>query len=367
MEEKNQFVSEIKRKKNKNNKIHKKSYHIIILCLIIINILLILIIFLLFKKLKKNSNNQRIFEYRSDKLEENNKKNQIHISMALDNNFVYPTLVSMTSALENNNKKNNIIIYHLLLSYDFDKKNIKIFDSLKSKYDVKIHYYIIPDIFKNFRGWSGGTNTIYNKLLIPLIFHDLERIIFLDSDTLIFKDLYEMYNLPFKDNYILGYPFHDSYKVDKFAKNITYYINGGVLLFNIEKIRNDNKDIELIRFTYENNSQLWFLEQDTINIVFYQKVGLLPLKYGIYMYGNMTTFEKSVQNRIKFKLNKEEVINAIKDPSIVHFSCCNPKIWKRFSSNEFGDDSICKRFHDDFYHYAKMTNYFSDIYMKYME
>ena len=60
----------------------------------------------------------------------------------------------------------------------------------------------------------------------------LERIIYLDADTLIFKDLLEMYNLPFNDNYALGYPFHDVHKIDKFVKNATYYINGGVILFS---------------------------------------------------------------------------------------------------------------------------------------
>ena len=36
-----------------------------------------------------------------------------------------------------------------------------------------------------------------------MIFPDFDRIIFLDSDTLIFKDIAEMYYLPFNDNYIL--------------------------------------------------------------------------------------------------------------------------------------------------------------------
>ena len=203
-------------------------------------------------------------------------------------------------------------------------------------------------------------------MLLSLIMYDLDRIIYLDADTLIFKDLYEMFSLPFNDNYVLGYPFHDVYKIDKYVKNATYYVNGGVLLFNIEKIRKDNKDIELIKFTLKNNANLWFLEQDSINVVFYKKVGILPLKYGIYMYGTVDSFEKSIQIRIRFKLNREEVIEAIKDPSLVHFSCCNPKVWYRGSQNEFGVNSICERFHNDFYYYANKTEYFSEISKKYL-
>jgi hypothetical protein len=53
--------------------------------------------------------------------------------MSLDNNIIYPTLVSMVSALENNNNKKNILSYNLLLSNDFNKENIQIFESFSFK------------------------------------------------------------------------------------------------------------------------------------------------------------------------------------------------------------------------------------------
>ena len=286
--------------------------------------------------------------------------------MSIDNNGLFPSLISMTSALENNNKTNNILVYHLLLSYNFDKDLIKTFETLKNKYEVKINYYIIPNIFKNCRSWTDGTITIYYKLLLPLIMDDLERIIFLDADTLVFKDLLEMYNLPFNDNYILGFPFHSADKIDKFVKGAKYYINIGVVLFNLKKIRNDNKEMEIIRFSIENNNFLYFPEQDGLNIVFFKKIGILPLEYGIYMYGNIDIFEKRIKNEIRFELNKTEVINAINNPSIVHFSCCYPKIWHKQSKNYFGIDSICERFHKEFYYYANKTYNFSDIYKAYI-
>ena len=318
-----------------------------------------------FLKHYDKSNHFRLFQTRADPIPIN--KNQIHIAMAIDNRFIYPTLVSMASGLYNNNKEKNVIVYHLLFSNDFNSENYQKFESLKKRYDFSLNYYIIPSIFKDYRKWVGGTQTVYYKILLPLIFHDLERIIYLDADTLIFKDLYEMYNLPFNGNYVLGYPFHDSNKIDKFVKKAVYYINGGVILFNNKKIREDNKDLELFKFTREKNHELWFLEQDSINVVFFEKVGILPLKYGIYMYGNIDSFERSIQIRIRFKLNRTEVIDAINDPSLVHLSCCNPKVWSRSSNNEFGVHEICKRFHDEFYFYAKKTDYYDKIYKQYME
>ena len=309
---------------------------------------------------------KRLFLFKEDIIENFN-KNQIHISMAIDNNYTYPTLVSMTSILENNNKDKNIIIFHMLLSYNYNKSYIEIFESLKNNYEVKINYYLIPNIFQNLRTWSSQTYTVYFKILLPLILPDLKRIIYIDSDTLTFKDLLEMFILPFNDNYVLGYPFQDVQKIDRFVKNAKTYINGGVLLFNIEKIRKENKDIELLKFTFENNADLWFLEQDSINVVFFQKIGLLPLKYGIYLYGDMKTYENYYEKRLRIKLNKDELKNAMDDPSLVHLSCCNPKVWNKNSRNDFGMTSICDKFRKDFYFYANKTKYYNEIYNKYMK
>ena len=289
-------------------------------------------------------------------------KTEIHISMSLDNNGVYPTLVSMTSALENNNNTKNILVYYLLLSHDFNVTNLEIFESLKYHYDFKMKYFFIPNIFTDMDKWRES-DTIYYKLLIPLMFPELEKMIFLDGDTLIFKDISEMYNLPFNGNYVLGYPFHTPYIIDKLGINSKYYINGRVILLNIPEIRKYNKDIELLKYTADNNKKVLFLEQDTLNYVFHGKIGFLPLKYGIYLYGNFTSY---IEN-LRVSLNMTELKNAIDDPSIVHFCCCNPKIWNKTTEHERGFNHICKRYQKKFYYYANKTDYYFDIYSKYMK
>ena len=78
---------------------------------------------------KKSPTRKRLFQVKSDPIPKG--KNQIHIAMAIDNHFVYPTLVSMASGLYNNNDKENVIVYHLLFSHNFNKDNFEVFDSLK--------------------------------------------------------------------------------------------------------------------------------------------------------------------------------------------------------------------------------------------
>ena len=342
----------------------------IILLLIIILSFQIIILNIGFDKSKKTNNKkikERLFLFKEDK---NNSKDtnkfKIHIVMSIDNNGIYISLVSMTSALENNNKEKNILIYHLLLSHDFNKKKIEYFESLKEKYDFRINYYIIPNIFNKYKKWRYSS-TIYFKLLIPLIFPDYERIIFLDADTLIFKDISEMFNLPFNDNYVLGYPFHTPWMVTINGKHPKIYINSGVLLININKIRKDYKDIELIQFTLKNSEKLFFPEQDGMNYIFHEKIGLLPLKYGIYLYGNITEYQKEYSYKLNIKLDLKELEKAIEDPSIVHLCCCNPKVWYNSTKHENHFHHICKRFQNEFYFYANKTKFYDTIYNNYMK
>ena len=312
-----------------------------------------------------NQKYNKMFLYKED--EKMNLKNQklINICMALDNNVIYPTLVSMISALENNNNNKNILAYYLLLSNDFEKKNIKIFESLKENYPVIINYYIIPNIFDNFKRWSQGTHCHYHKILIPILFPYLERILYLDTDTLIFKDLSKMYNLDFNHNFILGAQAHDKYIMKKFNRKLKVLVNAGVILFNIKKIRKYNKDIKLLYFIMKNSKDLRYPEQDSMNLVFNPKVGILPYEYGMRIIDSLETYKEKCEPKYLIKYSINEIKNAISSPSIVHLVYCSPKIWYRKTKSRFKKEQICIKYQEKFYYYAKKTKYYNDIYNKY--
>ena len=99
--------------------------------------------------------------------------------------------------------------------------------------------------------------------------------IYLDSDVLIFEDLQEMYNLPFNNNYILGFLDLLNYGVDYLGLNSEKYINAGVLLINLEKIRKDNKCFEML-YMAKNYKKLNNNDQ-TIIMYFIQILGYYHL------------------------------------------------------------------------------------------
>ena len=141
------------------------------------------------KNNEKNKDNIKLVELKYKKEKRDTDKLQIHIAMACDNGAIYSTLVSMASALENNNKADNILVYHLLLSNDFNMEKFSCFESLKEKYDFILNYIKIPPIFKYINKRWTGTETVEYKLLLSLIYPEIPRIIFLDGDTLVFTDI----------------------------------------------------------------------------------------------------------------------------------------------------------------------------------
>lgn len=68
---------------------------------------------------------KKTFLYKEDiNINNLNNKSPVNISLSIDNSIIYPSLVVMTSCLENNDKKNHIIIFYLLLSNNFNDKNL---------------------------------------------------------------------------------------------------------------------------------------------------------------------------------------------------------------------------------------------------
>jgi len=383
---------------SKSNQKNNKSYVVVILLIISIFQFLYIIYLLLKSKSNFKNNENNYYNEFDDGINENkpedniseseeniNKlnfgklqfqkeeyetnKSLIHIAMACDNDkgAIYSTLVSMTSALENNNKEQNLLVYHLLLSNNFDMRKISYFESLKNDYDFILNYFKIPPVFKYIHKKWKNTDTVEYKLLLSLIYPDIPRIIFLDGDTLIFTDISEMYNLEFNDNYLLGYPYHTADSLDKWdPDNFKIYVNGGVLLFNIHKIRKDNMDLKLLLFHGVNYTRTNFFEQDSLNYIYKNKIGLLPLKYGVYLFGNIEEYKKEYLYKMRIDINLTELENAIEKPSIVHLCCCNPKVWYKSTRQEKGFNHICERFQKEFYFYANKTKYYKEIYNTYM-
>lgn len=80
--------------------------------------------------------------------------------------------------------------------------------------------------------------TLY-RLAIPYLINN-NRLLYVDSDLLIIKNLVEFYNMEFGDSWIIGCEdtgLRKGYKVSLGFKEDDTYLNAGVLLLNLKEIR----------------------------------------------------------------------------------------------------------------------------------
>ena len=277
--------------------------------------------------------------------------NYIHIAYSFDNNYYYITHVSMKSIMLNQ-KNSTFIIFHILVSKDIFKEQKIIIDTIcKEHNNCKIIYHIMNNEFKEF-SVSGfkitKTTATFYRLLLQKIIPNEKKILYLDSDTLVYKDLTEIYNYNIDNNYYVGE--FEGNPIKKYGKNLRKFICGGVLLINLDNLRKDNIFEKMLDFLKKNNNSLYYLDQDAINVVCNKKNGIFPKHYISLGYCDLKLFEYKIKKKKKFELSEY-------NPYIFHFKVYT-KPWFGITNN---NNLICFDQISRFYEFARKTSYYFEI------
>ena len=105
-------------------------------------------------------------------------------------------------------------------------------------------------------------------------------------------------------------------------------------------------------FKILNHKKLKHQDQTVINYILHPKIGLLPFEYGIFNFPTEFDIKYLYLNAIRQKLNVTELLNAIKNPSLMHFVLCYPKVWgknSRYNGYSTRNGTIYKNSRDKFY------------------
>ena len=304
------------------------------------------------------------YDYGTQLKEDNN---LIHIITNMNNKYIYPSLVSINSVLRNSHKDKTTIVYHILCPKNFRKRYFNKLKSLIKVYpsNLEMIFYNMGNLFNKYKRNRFSEVTFY-RLLSP-IFIPIEKVIYLDSDVLVYEDLENMYHFPCKNNYVSGFLDFLSDGVDYLGLKSEMYINAGVLLLNLELIRKELKFYEMLNLL-KRNIKFKNNDQTIINYVFYPNIGILPSRYGIFNFHSIFDIKYLYLKSIRQNLNFTELIEAFNHPSIMHFVLCNPKVWysnslfiKKFTRSGTIKKSSCNKYHDIWFEYAKNTSFFKEI------
>lgn len=118
-------------------------------------------------------------------------------------------------------------------------------------------------------GWGGYMVLI--RAAYAKIFPDLDKILSLDIDTIVQEDISNLWEIDLSNYYVAGVK-----DTPEFNKK-RLYINGGVLLQNLKKIREDKMDDKMI--FYLNHFKKDYAEQDALNELYRNHILELPSEY----------------------------------------------------------------------------------------
>lgn len=298
-------------------------------------------------------NLEKIKEEKIKKITREDGKLILACSYSLNNNYVYPTLVAMTSLVINagNNTFYNI---YLLLSPDFTEENKKILMSVEINYPehCKIIFKKMGNEFKGKDTNNLIPTAAYYRLYLQNLFPDVDRILYMDGDTIVFQDLSELITLDMKGNYFLGFLDIKVKELSKYNLKNGIVLCSGVLLIDLNSLRKYNFTDKFNEFLEGNLGNIYQHDQTTINVVCNGKTSSLPPKYGMWDFEKIS--EVLFHNKRQFpwmRFNEVEYLYSFFHPAILHYVCNKPFKTKTNSS-----------FYYKWWEYANKTNYYDDIY-----
>ena len=314
------------------------------ICLAIVSvILIILLLFFLFRFFKGNKF-----------------KNYINVSYAFDGNYHYIAHVSMKSIMLSQ-EKTTFINFYMLVSNINDEQREVINRICIEHENCKIIYIDMGDQFKelyipkdNMAVWS--TANFYRVKLQDLLPNE-HKILYLDTDTLIYKDLTKLYNYNITGKYYVGMPeYKDIYYFLQYKEKFKNFINTGVVLCNLDELRKLNFTNKFAEFFNKYNKKIKFPVNDATNIITHEKNGYFEPEYVVIGFCNEKEIHKYYK-RMSLKIDVTKVINAYNDPYVYHL-ITKVKPWRDIPTI---DGLVCFEPMIRFYEMAKKTVYFHKI------
>lgn len=237
-----------------------------------------------------------------------------------NNDYIWLTGISMISLVEQNK---NIHVY--VVGPDFTQESKDRLRQLAQAYGSMCTVVDLPERFlqetgKNLRWPVFAISRLFLADILP---NTAQKVLYLDSDTLVMSNLDELWDYDMHGHIFCGVKDCISwrYKRNIGLKKDDDYINGGVLLVDLTELRKTNHSPAVRRFFSNHLYETSYFDQDVLNHLFRGEIGILAPKYNVMTviagmsYREMNTFRHPTNY-----YSTEEISYAKADPCIIHFT-----------------------------------------------
>lgn len=238
----------------------------------------------------------------------------INICFASDDRYAQHLAVTIVSILKNSGFEDELFFYILDGGISENNKN-KILELKKIK-KFNIEYINLDDsaLLELPLVLSHFSTAIYFRFKIADLLPNIDKIIYLDCDTVVCTSLKKLSEQDITNYYVAGVEDIGYHWVHKFLnrKFENLYINSGVMVINLKLWRSDSLGNKLIKFAGETKEELTFGDQDVINKVLKGKIKLISLDWNV----QSSYFEF---NNITYHPLSKEIKKAKKNIKIIHY------------------------------------------------
>lgn len=216
---------------------------------------------------------------------------EIPIFFTIDDSYAPFLAVALNSAIKNSDPQRN---YKAIVLYqDLGADNISRLQSLQTEnfkielMPIRANMEDLDDRMSNRLRCDYFTLTIYFRLFIPSMFPQYDKGIYIDSDVVLTDDIAKLFDIDIGENYIgacndlsiADIPPLVAYTEKAVGVNAKEYINSGVLLMNLKKMRDDDLEGHFLALLNKYHFDSIAPDQDYLNAMCNGKIYYLEEKW----------------------------------------------------------------------------------------
>lgn len=265
---------------------------------------------------------------------------KINIVISFDSNYIRMACTLINSVLSHTGNQDDIVFY-IIHDASLTAKSIAQLETLYRK-KVRLVFLRVGKSFvhKFPLNRSHITVSTYYRLLIHnLVPQDITRVIYLDADMIVCKNIVDLWNMELNGSVLGGVrdetdlvAVWNLFNLRDIACDRDVYINAGVLIFDVARARELYGDLDALYInsfqTYQ--QKICSQDQDILNISYRGKIQLLPQAWnvGASSYYCQSGHSEGRLDGQEHSFTEEERNKALLEPAIVHFTG-RQKPWRK--------------------------------------
>ena len=216
---------------------------------------------------------------------------EIPVFFTIDNDYAPFLAVALSSAVSNASKDRlyRAIVLHQDVSDNYQRR-LKLLQKDNFKIDIipmKNNFDALDDRMSNRLRCDYFTLTIYFRLFIPAMFTQYDKAVYIDSDVVVADDIAKLFDTDIGDNFIgacndlsiADVPPLVAYTENAVGVKKHEYINSGVLLMNLKKLREAQFEEHFLNLLNTYHFDSIAPDQDYINAILNGKIYYLDKRF----------------------------------------------------------------------------------------